>query len=77
MLQLVSLYQISTSVGQKWQKWNLDSLFWAWRNSLFRVFTAFESFTVCAFSLSVTEFLEFKFLQVELLLLRVVTVVES
>ena len=45
-------------------------LFWTWRNRVSRVFWEFYS---CGFSSSFTEFLEFKFLQLELLPLRVVT----
>ena len=41
-----------------------------------RVFTVFERLTVCSFSPSFTEFFKFKFLQLELLPLRVVTVVK-
>ena len=44
--------------------------------SFLKVFTVFESFTVCVFSLSFKEFFKFQFLQLVLLPLRVAAVIK-
>ena len=59
------------------QRWNLYTwLVLGVVEKIFRVCRVFESFTVCAFSSTFTEFVELNFLQLELLPLRVVTVVK-